>query len=110
VDSDHSGAVSIEKFLPFVHALADSDPKAEDNRRYFKLVFDSCDVGRKGTLARDEFFKFMKWIGQPVGFFRRKEKFKKVDIDRNGTIDLDEIIQEMGENNAPIPLTEPPTD
>jgi Ca2+-binding EF-hand superfamily protein len=102
VDSDHSGGVSFEEFFRFARAdedrvhvsrrEADSSPRKADDRRFFNMVFDSCDMGKKGALTRSEFFRFMKYIGRPVRFFNRKKTFNQCDVDRNGSIDLEEIL------------------
>jgi Ca2+-binding EF-hand superfamily protein len=91
VDSDHSGAISCDEFLRFGRSLCDISARG-DLRRYLNLVFDSCDIGRKGKLTQKEFLTFMKYIGTDVGFFSEKKIFKQFDADGNGTVDFDEIL------------------
>jgi Ca2+-binding EF-hand superfamily protein len=91
VDADRSGKISIDEFLQFGRAVAGMALNG-DFKQYLKLVFTSCDVGRKGALTCKEFLKFMKYIGQPVGFFNRKKVMKLYDGDGNGTIDFNEIL------------------
>jgi Ca2+-binding EF-hand superfamily protein len=91
VDADHSGSISLDEFLRFARALGDIASKG-DLRRYLSLVFASCDIGRKGTLVEKEFVTFMKYIGHPIGFFKKGKTFKQFDADGNGSLDLDEIM------------------
>jgi Ca2+-binding EF-hand superfamily protein len=102
VDSQHTGWISLEAFLRFARAMADISDGRNDSRRFFSLVFESCDEGGKGSLTRWEFCKFMRRIGRPIPFFQQKKKFRDCDIDGNGAIDLDEILEYLDESERGI--------
>jgi Ca2+-binding EF-hand superfamily protein len=94
IDSDGSGLVSLEEFLEWGQAVWEVS-QAGDLSRWLKMLFDACDKGQKGQLNKKEFLTFMKYCGTPVGFFQRGKVFKKFDADGSGTVEFDEIIQNM---------------
>jgi Ca2+-binding EF-hand superfamily protein len=92
IDTNQNGNISIEEFLAFGRTLMPM-VLGGDFEGYLKLVFESCDKGTKGKLTPAEFRKFMKYVGQPVGFFSRGKTLKIFDTDGSGTIDFNEIME-----------------
>jgi Ca2+-binding EF-hand superfamily protein len=92
IDTNHNETISIEEFMAFAHSMTRIVANG-DFEACLKLVFDSCDKGKKGKLTPEEFHTFMKYVGQPVGFFIRGQTLKIVDADGNGTIDFKEIME-----------------
>jgi Ca2+-binding EF-hand superfamily protein len=68
---------------------------SRDVRRYACLIFKACDKRHTGSLGKEEFYKFMKFLGQPVKRADKAALFKRVDVDGNGTIDLTEILERI---------------
>jgi Ca2+-binding EF-hand superfamily protein len=84
VDSDHNGSISFMEFLTWSKAVA------RGPQSWLKLVFDSCDIGRKGKLSKSEFMQFLNYNNVAVSFFEKTATFKKFDTDGNGSVDFDE--------------------
>lgn len=91
IDKDKNGKISLDEFLEFGRVLWSVISKGE-LRPYMKMLFDACDTGNKGYLTLNEFQKFMKYTGNPVGFFEKRKIFKAWDQDGNGRVDFDEIM------------------
>jgi Ca2+-binding EF-hand superfamily protein len=92
VDTDHSGAISLQEFLVWGQSVWDLDQKG-DTKGWLKLIFDSCDKGNKGHLTKKEFFKFLKYNGSSPGFFRQNALFKRFDADGSGTVEFEEVLE-----------------
>jgi Ca2+-binding EF-hand superfamily protein len=94
IDSDHSGSVSLDEFITWGQAVRDV-AQAKDVRRWLKMVFDSCSQTHPGSLTRKEFFKFMKYCGVPVAFFQKTKVYTVFDVNANGTIEFNEIMEHI---------------
>jgi Ca2+-binding EF-hand superfamily protein len=91
IDTDHNGTISLDEFLNWSEACWEIG-NTGNVEKWMRMAFDACDIGRKGHLTRTEFFKFMKYNGRPVSMLRRRKIFAKFDVDKNGTVDFDEIM------------------
>jgi Ca2+-binding EF-hand superfamily protein len=91
IDTDHSGTISLDEFLRFGRAIGDIVLDG-DFKKWLKLIFDSCDRGKKEKLNPSEFRTFMEYVGKPLSFFDRTKTLKIFDADGSGTVDFDEII------------------
>jgi Ca2+-binding EF-hand superfamily protein len=101
IDADGNGTISLQEFLEFCHAVTDITAIG-DLRPYLGMVFTACDKRKKGGLDPQEFYRFMKYIGQPVKRGDKQALFKKVDVDGSGTVELAEIFSRVRFTLAPI--------
>lgn len=88
IDSDHNKMVTYDEFLAF-HATMYDIQKTQDVTKYYRMIFDVCDIGGKGYLVSKEMKKFMKYAGFKTGLF--EDSLKKYDLNKDGKIDWEEI-------------------
>lgn len=90
IDSDGNGTVSFDEFMKFNESMIELKEK-HDVKKYYQLVFNCCDKGKKGYLTQKEFVKFLKYTGTKVGVFEGKKQMKAFDMDGDGKIEWEEI-------------------
>lgn len=90
IDADGNGTVSFDEFMAFNESMIQLKEKG-DVKKYYKMVYDLCDKGKKGYLTPKEFTKFLKYTGTKVGMFEGKKQMKKFDMDGDGKIEWEEI-------------------
>ena len=94
IDADHSKTVSFDEFIAFQDAMLEIQ-ESMDIKKYYKMIYDSCDRGSKGYLTPKEFKKFLKYMGMKVGVFEAKKQVKTFDIDGDGKIEWSEITETL---------------
>lgn len=102
-DSNNEKSLSLQSFEEFAKFQNDMMIKDETDE-YINYVYN-CVRSRSnhpGGLNEKEFLKFMKLINTPVGVFNHKKVFKQYDLDQNGTIELDEIMNKINFRNAQL--------
>jgi Ca2+-binding EF-hand superfamily protein len=92
IDTDHSGAISLSEFVSWGQTTWEIEHN-NDTKAWLKLVFESCDIGKKGGLTKKELMKFLKYNGAAPSIFAVNKTFKKYDADGSGLVDFEEILQ-----------------
>ena len=86
IDLDHNGVLDQNEFSSFLTSIS-FDP------RLTPACFKIFDTNKDGTLSFDEFVNYLKYCEQaqnnPRLFY--KLVFDSVDVDKNGSIDANEI-------------------
>lgn len=105
-DANHDGTISLDEFLKLMISLWQMSTTG-DGTAYTRLIFNTCDVGKKrdingkeikkGYLTYKEFVKFMKIsrFHGDLGFFDRKKLFRIYDEDGDSKIRFEEIMTKL---------------
>ena len=68
----------------------------------FKEAFDMFDRDGEGTIGRSEFTAMMKTLGLELSDGELETLWDKVDMDKSGEIEFDEMLDTLRKNLAPL--------
>ena len=68
----------------------------------FKEAFDMFDRDGEGTIGRSEFTAMMKTLGLELSDAELQTLWEKVDMDKSGEIEFEEMLETLRKNLAPL--------
>jgi Ca2+-binding EF-hand superfamily protein len=92
IDIDHSGGISLAEFVAWRQTTWEIENNG-DQRAWLKLIFDSCDKGKKGYLNQKELMKWLKYNDAAPGRLAQSKIFKKYDVDGKGFVTWEQVWQ-----------------
>ncbi|MFT5196706.1 MAG: Ca2+-binding EF-hand superfamily protein [Cellvibrionaceae bacterium] len=104
-DYNDDGRVSLEDHLTMMDSMVERSKEPEvldQSRRHSQVLFETFDFGGNGQISAKEYGQFFKAAGVEAEW--TDDVFKRLDMNSNGSISLDEFVllhQQFFSSNDP---------
>ena len=87
-DTDRNGQISWKEFLLFCDAVLTIEQNPD---KFYRCVFDSLDDNQSGTIDEKELYQLLGFLGQKCSKEELHEQFVKIDTDKDGALNFEEV-------------------